>query len=319
MQPVKVVYMMAYGRSGSTVVGNILGEIDGFVHVGELRYLWARILEGRLCGCSAPVAECPLWSRIVPGVLEDSGVDRIDDVLSLQRNGVRIRYLRALLRGSDGAPPEAVRYEKVIRSMYERIARATGSRVIVDTSKRIADAAVVGWPQSIQPYFLQLVRDPRAVAYSWRRMKSSPGEDKDRLHTLKPSVTARSWSTFAAGASLVRRHHRSRSLLVRYEDFAARPRDVIEELIGAIGEAGAEPPFVDDRTVELRPNHTVGGNPVRFDSGRTAIRGDDEWAVRQSARDRLVVTTMTLPFLLAYGYPLRPRPEATRDRAGAVN
>jgi hypothetical protein len=319
LHPLKVIYMMAYGRSGSTIVGNILGEIDGFLHVGELRYIWARMVERRLCGCTAPVAECPLWSSVVPAILEEAGkgID-VTTVLSDLRKGVRIRYLRRLLRGAEAAPAEAVRYERVLAAAYRRISEVTGSRVIVDSSKRIADAALLGWQQSIEPYFVQLVRDPRAVAYSWRRQKSSPGEEKDRLHTLRPSVTARSWSAFAAGASLVRRRNRGRSILVRYEDFAARPREIIESLVAAVGESASELPFLDDHTVVLGPNHTVGGNPVRFDSGPTVIRTDDEWMAQQPDRDRLLVTTMTLPLLLAYGYPIRPRTNGVHDTAGAT-
>jgi hypothetical protein len=317
LHPIKVIYMMAYGRSGSTIVGNILGEIDGFLHVGELRYIWARTVEERLCGCMAPVAECSLWSSVVPAILEEAGTDA-PTVLSDLRKGVRIRYLRRLLRGPEGAPAQAVRYERVLAAAYHRIADETGCRVIVDSSKRIADAALLGWQQSIQPYFVQLVRDPRAVAYSWRRQKNSPGEEKDRLHTLRPFVTARSWATFAAGASLVRKRNRDRSILVRYEDFAARPRETIQTLVSAVGESPSELPFVDDHTVELGPNHTVGGNPVRFNSGRTVIRSDDEWVARQPESDRMLVTATTFPFLMAYRYPIRPRTNGVHDPAGVA-
>jgi hypothetical protein len=321
LEPLKVIYIMAYGRSGSTIVGNILGEIDGFVHVGELRYIWARTVEGRLCGCSAPVAECPFWGNVVPSVLESvpGGTD-VEKVLSDQREGLRLRHLRKLLGGPASAPPEAVAYERVLAGMYRRIAEVTGARVIIDSSKRIADAALVGWQPSIKPYFVQLVRDPRAVAYSWQRTKHSPGEgEKEQLHRLPASVTARSWSKFAAGASTVRRRHRNHSTLLRYEDFAARPRRVIEQLVEDVGQPGAKLPFVDERTVDLGPNHTVGGNPVRFDSGHTAIRTDSEWMERQPSRDRLVVSALTIPLLLSYRYPIRPRPNGVQSPIEGVS
>lgn len=313
-EPVKVIYLMAYGRSGSTIVGNILGEMDGFVHVGELRYLWARMIEGRLCGCLVPVADCPLWSEVVPSALAEAGGD-VKRVRAWQREGVRLRYLRRLLRGGSGAPGAAAAYAAVVARLYRRVAERTGSRVIVDSSKRIADAALLGWQPGVEPYFVQLVRDPRAVAYSWRRTKNAPGEGaREQLQTLRPSVTARSWAAFAVGAALVRRRHRGRSMLVRYEDFAANPRQLIESLVELVGESPAGLPFVDDRTVELGPNHTVGGNPVRLRSGPTTIREDDEWVMGQAPGDRRVVTAITLPLLRSYRYPLRPA--AAAQRAG---
>ena len=58
------------GRSGTTVLAGILGEADGVVDVGELRWLWQRgLLERRSCGCGLPVAECPVWSSVVARVL----------------------------------------------------------------------------------------------------------------------------------------------------------------------------------------------------------------------------------------------------------
>ena len=56
--PVKVVLIVGRGRSGSTILDNVLGGIEGFVSVGELHNLWRRaILKGRLCGCGVPLVE----------------------------------------------------------------------------------------------------------------------------------------------------------------------------------------------------------------------------------------------------------------------
>ena len=40
--PVRVLYVAGAGRSGSTVLANLLGEVPGFVSVGEVRFLWER-------------------------------------------------------------------------------------------------------------------------------------------------------------------------------------------------------------------------------------------------------------------------------------
>ena len=37
-----VLYIAGSGRSGSTVLGRILGRVEGFGAVGELRYVWER-------------------------------------------------------------------------------------------------------------------------------------------------------------------------------------------------------------------------------------------------------------------------------------
>src|SRR5436190_19873838 len=79
--PVRVMYVMGHGWSGSTILGNLLGELDGFFHAGELRRLWGEALpSGAPCGCGKPVRTCPVWSRVLahPSMadLDPAAIDR---------------------------------------------------------------------------------------------------------------------------------------------------------------------------------------------------------------------------------------------------
>jgi hypothetical protein len=40
IRPVKVLSINGWCRNGSTIIGNLLNEVDGFFHVGELHFLW---------------------------------------------------------------------------------------------------------------------------------------------------------------------------------------------------------------------------------------------------------------------------------------
>ncbi len=64
-QPIKVLYIAGYGRSGSTLLGNILGQIDGFFFVSEIHNIWTHIAEDRLCACGQTISRCPVWSEII--------------------------------------------------------------------------------------------------------------------------------------------------------------------------------------------------------------------------------------------------------------
>lgn len=62
----KVLYIGGTGRSGSTILDQILGQLDGFFAVGELSQIWERgLVSRRKCGCGMPVPECPVWSPIL--------------------------------------------------------------------------------------------------------------------------------------------------------------------------------------------------------------------------------------------------------------
>ncbi len=78
-QRVKVLYILGAGRSGSTLLSNILGQLDGFQSVGELFYLWENgLLKGGLCGCGEPVLQCPFWSEVLSQSLGSSLIRKHD-------------------------------------------------------------------------------------------------------------------------------------------------------------------------------------------------------------------------------------------------
>lgn len=39
-----VLYISGWCRNGSTLIGNLLNEIEGYFHTGELHYLWRNAL-----------------------------------------------------------------------------------------------------------------------------------------------------------------------------------------------------------------------------------------------------------------------------------
>jgi hypothetical protein len=108
------------------------------------------------------------------------------------------------------------------------------------------------------------------------------------------------------GAELLRRHvSPDRWLFLRYEDFVAKPKASVGEVLAFL-DVLADGPFVSEDTVQVGINHTLAGNPNRFRTGLVRIAEDDEWKSRLPRGDRLVIGAATLPFLLRYGYPVRP-------------
>lgn len=318
MRRLKVLYILGAGRSGSTILGNVLGESEGYFHAGELRGIWGNgLVRGQSCGCGDPVPECRIWSRVVAATFADPAVPNVD-ARTVERWKVAMRMRRTwrLLHGSPrslSAWTELDAYTRVMASLYRHLAELTESTVIVDSSKRASDGALVRLMPGVEPFYVHLVRDPRAVAFSWQRVKPSLGSPRLReMPRFGPSESTRYWTQLNIGAELIKRSHPAdRFLRVRYEDFVIRPRETSEAVAAMVGEPASDDPFVDERTVELRPNHTVGGNPDRLKHGPIRLRSDDEWIGQQASTDRLRATAVALPLLARYGYPVRHR--ARRD------
>jgi hypothetical protein len=310
----KVLFIMGMTRSGSTILASVLGELDGFFAAGELRLLWKRgLLDPRECGCGRLVGECELWGRVLKTTVGDEAIDEIDprDVVSWQRRSVRLKHTWRLVRREPGKlprlrPPD---YSNLIAPLFHSLATLTGARVIVDSSKRPSDAALLRLLPELDVYFLHLVRDPRAVAYSWRRVKSrSDSGGPGYMARHGPIHSTLRWAYRNLGARAVaHRAAADRVMLLQYERFVAEPRAAIEAIARFVGEDGVELPFIDDNTVYLERNHVLSGNPSRFRTGAVSLVEDAEWRRRQTLFDRATSTAFALPMLRAYGYDVRPR------------
>ena len=297
--PLKVVYIAGWGRSGSTLLDNLLGQIDGFFSTGELRYLWERgLLRDWRCGCGALVKECKVWSSIVAELAEKPTTPAPETIVRWQQEVTRFRHTGKLLRASpsgvDG-DPVLRSYVGLIGDLLSALARTTGARVIVDSSKRPSDAAVLALVPGIELYVVHLVRDPRAVAYAWR--KRQEGIDQHRV-----AVSTISWAAWNLACDAVRRAIPDRSMLVTYESFVEQPRETIQRILTLISEDPEIAPAISGNEFQLEETHTVSGNPGRFTYGPVQIRLDDQWRERLRPTQRAAATAIAVPFLGRYGY-----------------
>jgi len=311
MDKVKVCYVSGFGRSGSTLVGEVLGQLEGFCTVGEVRGFWHRsVTPGWHCGCGELVVDCPFWKDVRASGSPPISSYEPEDYFSVWRRSFRTRHTaRILWDAKVRHRPVVPQYQAMLATLYRAIADASGASVIVDTSKRPADAIIASEIDFVDLYMLQVVRDPRAVAYSWRRKRPSAGGvvgGKD-LGNRTPQKSSAEWLANNASFPVLRPFFaKDHYKLLRYEDFVAEPRSTTASIVDFLGEPPRELPFLDDHTVLLGPTHTVAGNPDRFRTGPVAIKVDDEWRERMTRRDRVVATAVASPLMGLMGYHLRP-------------
>ena len=163
---VKILYIAGWGRSGSTILGNILGEYEGFVHIGELSSIWSNGYKRNTpCGCGKLFYGCPFWSAItdqVPCTKEDA------------------QHFFSVLRGEK----KDEGYKEKVLSFYRAIEKETQAKVIVDSSKSVKQLELIK-ALDLPFYIVHLVRDPRAVAFSWLKKRSHEGGEGKRVLMAK--------------------------------------------------------------------------------------------------------------------------------------
>jgi hypothetical protein len=301
---IKVLYIAGAGRSGSTVLCNLLGQIDGFFSCGELYNLYRTPPDQRYCGCGKLLSQCEVWDAILRRALGEDYISRTAHVLRLRNAVARSRH--ALFWAAPFLRPWTVQrareYLVLTGRLYQSIADVTGARVIVDSSKVSSYGQLLAQIVGIDLRLVFLVRDARAVAYSWQRKKPKPSpHGQIYIRPASPLRAALSWIGHNLAAELLTTSTCVPYLRIQYEQFAMSPREVIERIIELAGET-APTPSLDDNVVVMKVHHTVGGNPDRFRTGPMVLKPDDEWQSKMKSFDRALVTLLTWPLLLRYGY-----------------
>jgi hypothetical protein len=306
-----VLYIGGSGRSGSTLLERLLGAVPGVATLGEVVHLPTRgLVEGQTCGCGEPLTTCPFWGPV--GEEAFGGWAAVDgpEWQALQHRVDRNRHLPLL------AVPATASFRRDLADHIDRLerlylaaARVSGASVLVDSSKHASTAFALRHARRVDVRFVHLVRDSRGVAYSWTKEVARPETADDELMpTYSPAAAAGWWDAFnvmltalrATGAPIDR---------LRYEDVLVDPAAALRRILAPTGLA-LEPGwdgFLTPEGARLGPSHSVAGNPMRFRTGTIPLRRDDAWRDALPTPDRRVVTALTSPFLVAYGYMGRDR------------
>lgn len=305
-QPLRVLFLGGFGRSGSTLIERIVGELPGVVAAGELTHLWERgVVGNEKCSCGDRFHDCPFWMEV--GERAFGGWQRVDPehVRQLRSQVDRNRFIPAL-----AAPvlrPSMRRAVADYTAIYERlcqgIAATSGASVVVDSSKSASLAFVLRRSEEIDLRLLHVVRDSRGVANSWSRTVRRPEavDEVSYMPTYSPLRAGVLWDTYNGLFQLLRVLGVP-TRLVRYEDLMRDPTAMLRAITEFAGLPDGALPMAGEHHVTLGRAHTVAGNPMRFRTGRMELKPDEAWRQELPSSARRVVSAVTLPLLLRYGY-----------------
>ncbi len=229
---VSVVYLGGFGRSGSTLVERVLGAVPGWVNVGEVVDLARSVApHDELCGCGERFSACPVWSRVGEVAFGGWTDEVLERIRGAHRAAARQRHLPGLLpdlprprRGSAPSPALAS-LRADYAAIYRAVAEVTGSSVVVDASKGPALGQALAGAPDIDLRVLNVVRDPRAVAWSWQREVARPHDasGSDQMWRIPAHRAAAQWSGLQLEMASIARWGGVPSARLRYEDFVADP------------------------------------------------------------------------------------------------
>ena len=284
-KPVTVLYIGGDGRSGSTVLASLLASWEDMISVGELRGIWNALRDNELCTCGSVIRECAFWGNVGDRAFggwehaEYEAMIRSDSLLARHR-----RFPRLLLASLAGRESMMLRsHREKLANLYRAVRDVSGRSVVVDSTKNPGYALLLRDVAGVEVRFVHLVRDSRAVAFSWGKAHVEQPE-----YEMNPLLKG----TLLEGKGLLRSaiewdvkniflHLVGRSAphcLVRYESLMDDPRRElrgIARLFADLTTAACDPePAVDLRSLPL---HMIGGNRLRFKREVLVLRGQREW------------------------------------------
>lgn len=302
----KLLFLMGYGRSGSTFFDILLNNAAEVTGLGALGHYWTWLAEGRACACGEPLEGCPQWAGIVDGHLErlrHRDLGRWNEV----QEAVERRSRLPRLLGGRLAEELLERYRRATGALLAEVRHGIRTGAVVDSSG--SGARSTGRAYALERHteadvrVIHLVRDGRAVAWSSLKGAGSPERPEVRLpRPLKAIRAGAAWAVANLACEwIAAKLGPGRVLRVRYEDLATDPAGQLRRVEDFAGLRLEDLIRKVKTDAPLEVGHHVAGNRLRFRE-EIRIRPDFSWREAMPAPYRWTLTAGLWPLLLRYGY-----------------
>jgi len=269
MKKMNIVYIAGCVRSGSTLFDVMLANHPEVISIGELSQLGENIhSEKGVCLCGKHLSKCPFWKNIE----KESRLDFSRIKTKLIKN-VFTKFLvflspygRATLMGLDFIPSirQNRRSANNIFTLYETVARVTGKRIIIDSSKGAMTFKYyyLHSPQQVKIIFLY--RDGRGVMNSLIKRGQRPDD------------AARSWINSVRNMEMMGLMiPNSKIFKLKYEELCHDPEQTMKDVCDFIGVEYT--PVITSLDKSMK--HNIGGSPTikRQENKKINVVYDNSW------------------------------------------
>lgn len=292
---IKILFVTgATGRSGTTLLARLLGEINGCVNIGEDQYLFDSTTrqEDAPCGCGKLIQDCPFWAEI-----EEAIPDRVQKFAGRY---VRTRSAPLLLMGHRRGPlAEGYReFLSTLETTYAEIARRTGCGVVVTTTKSPWYLFALTQLPTLEVYVVHLVRSPQGVVKSWSKRKNYSAPQAALKILGEWSVHNLLFEYFGRRAHAYWR--------ICFEDLINRPHEILKSVATAVFQQPMILPFTGPNRARVHTQHILVSNPDKLTNGEIVIRREAPPSLPLGKR--IVINSLMFPLLWRYGYLGQRRP-----------
>jgi len=318
----KLLYILSMGHSGSTLMDSILGTHPQIQSSGELRYLnwqlWRTmhkkpsVADGDICSCEQDFRECAYWSKVFQLIQDKTGANIVTDPLSFDtayfgqfayanRGGFQPSYWQRLQATffrrylERGWPVSNIKWlapqlDSWLTNnwlLYESMAEASNSKVVVDSSKHLLIALLLQQYRPESVTFLFIHRSIEGLVSSAKRWSNK----RNVAFDIKKVVKAK--QLYEQRVAKYKQNIPNLHYIdTDYEQFVATPATFLRSLsetlgLGTGGLVGNDKEFFIDPSQQ----HIVAGNPMRY-RGKQQVIYDDRWKEELSKAELKDIQTL---------------------------
>lgn len=264
----KIVSIVAYDRSGTTILGNLLHGFKNTFNLGEIDRGIPKLKKERhkICNCGLPIVECAIWKKT-------------DE--SFFKNNPDFK-----------------------RKVYDWVSEESGNEILIDSSKGFNQIKIASALKQDNQIIIHLIRNPKGVIYS--RMKTRKRRVANGSHP-KPYIArhvnllmifdAFEWCYENFWIERFKRRKKN-VISIFYENLES---DYSEKIVPFLIEAG-----MNEERVETKTPHVLAGNLNRY-KPVTKIKIDNQWAKGLNSVQKGIVDLITFPLRVFYKYSFENR------------
>ena len=301
MKKLNIIYIAGVGRSGSTILDQILGQIPGICSLGEVSQLWQSIQNNSPCGCGTTITECDFWSPVLDSLVKgNDSVDQIQrriETLELNKTYPRLHRLTRVGNYAE----EYAKHRDFLQKLYATLRENACCEYLVDSSKDPHYAAMLSRIPNVSLHVIHLVRHPSGYVYSLKKTKLDPARKK--LMAKRSTFQAAGrwlWVNFRAESLCAKAASFGR---IKYEDLIEEPRKLLFDILQTVASGeNINLDFINDKVLNLNPTHSAAGNPCRFKKHKIRLSLDDEWKTNLNRKDRYFTGLVTFSMASRYSY-----------------
>ena len=259
----KIICILGYDRSGTTLIGKLYSKFEGVEYFGELDKTYQRLHDEhkRACSCGEDYFTCPVWKNI-----------EIDKV-------------------------------KAEEDFYHQLIEVSNANYLIDSSKSIDHLKAIQDQFGEKVQFIHIIRNPKGVVYSRMKTRKRrvakgihPKMNIAKRTNMMMIYDALEWSLRNLRIELFKMKNSSFTTII-YEDLDKSFNKLVAKSLGEDKDIS----LLHQKDEKIN-HHVLYGNINRYKPVNLPIRIDYSWKEGLKGYQKLIVDFLTFPIRMVFNY-----------------